>query len=61
MKKANTVHQSNPFKAQPMEEWQIATLEEGCPPRITFLTRGNFHALAYFARRLCGEYWLLVA
>ena len=43
------------------EEWQIAMLEEGCPPRITFLTRGNFHALAYFARCLCGEYWLLVA
>ena len=44
-----------------MEEWQIATLEEGSPPCITFLTRGNFHALAYFARCLCGEYWLLVA
>ena len=43
------------------EEWQIATLEEGCPPRITFLTRGNFHELAYFARCLCGEYWLLAA
>jgi len=28
-KKAKTVHQSNPFKAQPMEEWQIAKLEEG--------------------------------
>ena len=44
------------LKHNQWEEWQIATLEEGCPPRITFLTRGNFHALAYFARCLCGEY-----
>lgn len=49
------------LKHNQWEEWQIATLEEGCPPRITFLTRGNFHELAYFARCLCGEYWLLAA
>ena len=44
------------LKHNQWEEWQIAMLEEGCPPRITFLARGNFHALAYFARCLCGEY-----
>ena len=49
------------LKHNQWEEWQIATLDEGCPTHITFLTRGNFHELAYFARCLCGECWLLVA